>query len=237
MKKIIVLAVAFTALTGCATTAMNARLDQLAQDNDNLRRQNAALMRQQQAETRHDDLQAGAKVTVTQQPAPGASEIDPSQPVMNVSNVATFAESNPGAFQCFMDRNPGFGGEWIKIPNKTTRRWIALRLNSQPVIVLRPTPGGWQPYYARPDVTVLPPGKSCYVWVPQGRMRPDGELESYQIEADAYFPSYSNGWRVLLAEKRNSYFPYDESTRYLSQFNLDSRGITVYPFLEDPAFK
>ena len=138
----------------------------------------------------------------------------------------TFALGNPGAFHCLMDWDAtGSRSATFLITNDRGRAWVGIDFDSQPVIVMRPAPGGWAPLQNDRGQSVLPPGHQCYMFLPDSAIIAGTRMHT--IRARGYLPSqFSPDYGMVLLEHSIDEFPVpgDSTTHGLSRIKLNMSG-------------
>ncbi len=234
MTKTIIAFLAAISATGCATSAqiksLQARVARAEWESAYLRQQLAA---------RPAPMRIGQRPPVR---LPEAQPLDPyravpaappAPPARRTTTVAapltTLAERNPGGFQCFLDRDPGVGGgHWLRVDNHyadynnpSRNHWISLTIDSQPVVVIGPAGPLWVSMMATPAVSVLPPGASCFIPMPE-RRKPNGDIRTYTLRAKAYVAETNSfGSRTVLSGTPDGFFPNNGDTEWKSRFTLE----------------
>ncbi len=182
----------FTALviaSGCGSTQK--RLDTLEQQLRQVRAENGEL-KDQLASSQKDSADA----PLPPSDAPAASPVSQDKGLLTGNQVMTLADSNPGIFQCFLDRDPGLGGgHWMAIVNEHLQA-AELAINSQPVVVYEPIGTLWRKVkifhedgamsdpMGRKYFSIIPVGKTCYAPMP-GRYTGD-HLATYTLSGKAW---------------------------------------------------
>jgi len=161
--------------TGCAANQdLVRRIDDLERRNENLSRQlklqggsDDGLVEDDE-ESVKIDLTGNAAVPGTAVPGTGTGTgTDPNviSETTETYDASAWVKRSHGAYLCFVGNDPHVS-EANKIVLKNSvgsSVYLNFTVNEQPVIVLAPAGYNYRPMDAGNGVTVLPPGKSCYL--------------------------------------------------------------------------
>lgn len=155
--KNLVAVLALVLASACGMASVNARLDTLERENLALRRQNVQLRQGQGTKA----APAPAATTV-----PAAAPMAGPRPAAGIIVNRAWVRAQHGAYLCFVNNDPHLGqGDRIEFVNDiadnygmtttnntVANKWVSIRLNGEPVLMLRPTMSGYVVgYHLGPD--------------------------------------------------------------------------------------
>lgn len=194
---------------GCATNQdLVRRIDDLERRNENLSRQ--LKLQGGSDDGLVDDDPESVKIDLGSDddasPAPDPNVISETTETYTAS---AWVKRSHGAYLCFVGNDPHVS-EANKIVLKNSvgsSVYLNFTVNEQPVIVLTPAGYDYRPMDAGNGVTVLPPGKSCYLEaggskqyvfaVYAYRNRGSAQAPMLDVEPDAVFPKPNGEGQTL----------------------------------------